>query len=312
MTVELEEAGFAGGPGRFTGDRRAYALLTTTALCWAANVVIGKFAIGEVSPLVLVTVRWIVVLTLLLGLARRQIAMDLPLLKKHWLFMLSMGALGYAAFNAMLYTAAHHTSAVNIGILQGSLPVFVLLLAALALRSTTSWLQVSGVFITLVGAGVVATGGSLERLLRLSTGFGDLLMILACLLFAGYTLALRRRPDVSALGMFAALALGAFVASAPMLATEFVLGGSQWPTRTGWLLILFSAVVPSITGQICFMQGVQLIGPKRAGVFVNMVPVFASVFAVVLLRESFELFHAVALSLVLAGIWLSERSEEVT
>jgi drug/metabolite transporter (DMT)-like permease len=55
---------------------------------------------------------------------------------------------------------------------------------------------------------------------------------------------------------------------------------------------------------------VTLIGPGRAGVFVNLVPVFASILAVVLLNEPFEVFHALALALVLGGIWLSERGKE--
>ncbi len=56
-----------------------------------------------------------------------------------------------------------------------------------------------------------------------------------------------------------------------------------------------------------FIQGVAAIGPGRAGVFVNLVPVVAALLAVLLLKEIFQWFHAVALVLVLGGIWLSER-----
>ena len=66
---------------------------------------------------------------------------------------------------------------------------------------------------------------------------------------------------------------------------------------------------PSFLAQICFIRGVELIGPGRAGVFVNLVPVFASIMAVGFLKEPFEGFHALALALVLGGIWLSERGK---
>jgi drug/metabolite transporter (DMT)-like permease len=55
------------------------------------------------------------------------------------------------------------------------------------------------------------------------------------------------------------------------------------------------------------MRGVELIGPARAGLFVNLVPVFGSLLAVVLLGEPFAPYHALGLALVLGGIWLAER-----
>ena len=289
-------------------DRRAYLFLTLTSLCWAVNAVLGRYAVDHISPLALVTFRWVVVLALLSILARRQIREDAPLLRKHLPFLFAMGALGFSVFNSLLYTAAHHTPAVNLGILQGALPVFVLVIAYLAYRTPTTWVQVAGVIVAMAGALVVATSGSLERLLALEIGRGALQMIIACVLFAGYTVALRHRPDVSAFGMFAVLALGAFAGSIPLIIAEVALGNFFWPTPTGWLLVLASALIPSLTGQICYMQGVQIIGPKRAGVFINLVPVFVAVLAVLLLGESFELHHAVAMTLVLGGIWLSEQS----
>lgn len=296
---------------RPSNDLRAYAFLTTTSLCWATNVALSRFAVGEISPFALVSLRWIVVLSVLGVFAHRQIREDLPLLRKRWPYFAAMGAFGYSVFNGMLYTAAHHTSAVNIGILQGSLPVFVLVVAYLAFRTPTRSVQIAGVAVTIIGVLIVAANGSVERLLALSFGLGDVLMIVACSGFAVYTVALRWRPAVSSLGMFAALAVAAFAASLPMLATEFSLGNTQWPTQTGWLLVAVSALIPSITGQICFMQGVQLIGPKRAGVFINLVPVFAAALAVVFLGEAFEIYHGVALVLVLGGLWLSERGEDL-
>jgi len=58
--------------------------------------------------------------------------------------------------------------------------------------------------------------------------------------------------------------------------------------------------------QVFFIHGVGLIGSARAGIFVNLVPVFASIMAVTYLQESFEIFHAIALGLILGGIGLSE------
>jgi drug/metabolite transporter (DMT)-like permease len=135
------------------------------------------------------------------------------------------------------------------------------------------------------------------------------LIVLACAIYAGYTVALRRRPPVAALSMFAALAGAAFAASLPMVAAEAALGRLQWPTATGWIIVVLVAIFPSVIAQTCFIKGVALIGPGRAGVFMNLTPVFASAMAISILGEAFRPFHAAALCLVLGGIWLSERGK---
>ncbi len=134
-------------------------------------------------------------------------------------------------------------------------------------------------------------------------------MIAACGLYAGYMLGLRRRPPASALGLFTVMAGAAFLASLPLALIEAALGRFQWPTPFGWVILALVTLFPSFLAQIFFIQGVALIGPSRAGVFVNLVPVFASILALLVLKEPFEPFHGVALCLVLGGIWLSERGK---
>ncbi len=287
----------------------AYFFLICTMLCWAGNAIVGRFAVGEISPMLLVTLRWTGTMLLLALVAKGAVRRDGPALRAHWRFLAAMGALGYTGFNALFYVAAHSTTAINLGIIQGAIPMFVLLGAFAAYRTKVTVRQVAGAVVTMAGVVLVATGGSLHRLADLAFKQGDLLMVIACVLYAGYTVALRRKPAVSAFAMFAALAAAALLASLPLLAAEIAMGRLQAPTAKGWLVVAFVSVFPSIVAQVCFMRGVELIGPGRAGVFANLVPVFVPVLAVALLGKSFEPFHAVALCLVLGGIWLSERGK---
>jgi len=286
----------------------AYAFLTTTALCWGANAILGRLAVGEISPMLLTSLRWLGVLPLLVVFARRQVARNEDILRAHWRYLAAMGALGLTAFNAFYYVAAHSTTAVNIGIIQGGMPMFVFLGAYAVYRTPVGWHQVLGAVVTMSGVAIVASGGSLERLATFSFAQGDMLILVACAIYSGYTVALRNRPPVPALAMFAGLAAAAFVASLPLVAAEAVFGTLVWPTPAGWGIVLVTAIFPSVIAQTCFIKGVELIGPGRAGVFINLVPIFAAVMAVGILGESFRLHHALALVLVLGGIWLSERS----
>ena len=288
---------------------RAYVLLTLTALCWGANAVFGRLAVGEISPMALVSLRWLGALGLLVAFAHAQVRRDWPAIRARLPFVAAMGAIGFTVFNALFYLAAHWTTAVNIGIIQGSIPVFVLIGAFAAYRTRVAGLQVAGVLVAMLGVALVAAGGDLARLASLALNFGDLLMIAACVLYAGYTLGLSRRPPVSPLSLFTGMAGAAFVTSLPLALAEAALGRFQWPTPAGWLILGLVTLFPSFLAQISFIQGVALIGPSRAGVFVNLVPVFASILALLILQEPFRLFHAVALALVLGGIWLSEHGK---
>lgn len=288
---------------------QAYALLTATAACWGANAVFSRLAVGEISPMSLVLLRWVGVVIIMLALAWQPLRQDWPVLKQHWIYVLAMGSLGFASFNGLFYVAAHSTHALNIGILQGSIPVFVLLGTFLIYRSKVSRLQILGVLVTVVGVLVVASSGQLRRLATLNVNVGDGLMMIACLLYAGYAVGLRRRPQGSSLSLFCLMAGAALLTSIPLVIAEVWMGKFQWPTPTGWVIVALVTLFPSLLAQVCFIRGVQLIGPGRAGVFVNLVPIFATIMAVIILHEQFGLFHAVALGLVLGGIWIAESGK---
>jgi drug/metabolite transporter (DMT)-like permease len=283
-------------------------LLTLAAVFWAGNTVAARLAIDQISPFMLVFLRWLLVLAWLLPIYGAQVRAHWPEIRPRLVPIVLMASLGLTGFNALYYVAAHDTSAINIGILQGSIPIFVLLGAFLAHRTRATLLQLAGVLITAVGVIVVATRGAPLSILEIELNRGDLAMLAACVLYAFFTVALRDRPSMPGAAFFTLLALIAAVTSLPLVALEALTTGATMPTLQGWLVTAWVAVFPSTLSQLFYLRGVDLIGPGRAGVFVNLVPVFAAVLAVVLIDEPFAAFHAVALVLVIGGIWLAQRT----
>ena len=288
-------------------DRQPALLLILTTLIWGSNAVAARLAVGHVSPMVLTTARWSVACIALWFVARRPLAASWPLLRPRWGYLAAMGVAGFTGFNALFYTAAHHTSAVNLTIIQGVVPVLVLLGGAVVLRLRVSALQALGVALTLAGVAVVASRGQWSVLRALDLNAGDVSVLLASVLYAGYTLGLRAKPAVSPLVFFAAVAAVAALASLPLLAWEVAAGHFFWPTPQGWLIILYVGLLPSFVSQITFIRAVELIGPARAGVFYNLTPVFGPALAVLVLGEPLQLYHVAALAMVLGGIWVAER-----
>ncbi len=289
---------------------RAYGLLVFTTWCWGLNAIFSRLAVGEISPMQLVMFRWLGAVLILLVIARKNLHKDWPILRQHLLFFTIMGCTGFTIFNYLFYIAAYHTSALNIGILQGSVPVFVLLVSLVFLGRGITPLQGVGIVITLLGVVIIASGGNLAQLQELVINRGDLYVLAACFLYAAYSVGLIRRPKVSALGVFTVMAAAAWLVSLPMLAIEVSQQGWQPPTLNGWLIALIVTILPSLIAQIFFIQSVAMIGPNRAGVFINLVPVFTAIMAVIFLQENFELYHALSLAMVLGGIALSELGRE--
>ena len=286
---------------------QAYLLLIVTTLCWGLNAVFARMAVGEISPMLLVSIRWLGTLVLLVLFAGRTVLNDLPAIGRNLGYVYLMGTAGLGGFGTLIYYSAYTTSAVNIGIIQGGMPALVLLGSYFFFRTPVSQLQIAGMTVTIFGVVIVSVRGELERLMGLIFNRGDLLMMIAVVLYAGYTVGLRRKHDLSSIALFASVVASAFVSTFPLTVYEFVSGRTVWPDPEGWILVGLIVLLPSFLSQICFITSVKMIGPGRAGVFVNLVPVFASFMAVSLLGETFEFFHGLSLLLVLSGIYVFER-----
>jgi len=287
-------------------------LLALTALIWAAHAVVGRLAVGQIAPMTLTCARWALAVGPIVWAARGTLRRDLETLRPRWLFVGAMGALGFTAFNALFYAAAHHTGALNLSIIQGAIPALVLIGARIAFGVRITGMQALGTLATMIGVVVIAAQGDWSRLATFAFNSGDLLILIACVFYAFYTLGLRTRPDVSGLGFLAAMAFAALLTSIPLMIIEIVKGDFIWPTRQGLLLLVFAALGPAFLAQVLYMRGVQLIGPGRAGVFVNLVPLFGALMAILLLGEPFAAYHLLALALVVGGIAIAQRAPAAT
>jgi len=289
---------------------RAYSsapfLLFLATLGWGSNTIASRLAVGEISPMLLIFFRWGFVVVILLSLYWRQMIDEWPIIRPRLKWLLIMGGCGLSLFNAFFYIAAHSTTAVNLGIIQSTMPGMILLGSFMFFGDRINRLQFSGLLLTLLGVGVIVTQGSLEQLMQLTFNHGDLLMIFACSFYAMYTVGLKSRPKISGMVMLAYFSVAAFLMTIPLMIFESLIYGTVMPGVKGFAIVFYIAMVPSFLSQIFFMRGVDLIGPGSAGLYANLVPIFSAIMAVLLLSEEFALFHLAAMLLVFGGIGLFE------
>ncbi len=281
-----------------------YLLLSLAALCWAGNVVLAQGVADLIPPVAFAFWRWILAFALVLPFTLRQLVRDRGAIARHWKMLLLLSVLGIAGFNALLYTAVHTTSAINAALIQSAMPAVIVLFSLLLYRQKVLPRQIAGVLLCIVGVGLIVLLGDLRTLLAMSFVRGDLLMIVAVLLYGLYSALLRRRPAVHPLSFLSAtFCLGA-AALLPVYLAELATTGAFAINRDIALSILYVAIFPSIVAYFCWNKGVDLVGPNHAGLFINLIPVFASLLSVWLLGESIHTYHLGGMGLIAGGMVL--------
>ena len=256
----------------------------------------------------LTTLRWGLATVVMLAIGLPRLRRDWPVVRRHLPLLTLLGAAGFSVFNAMQYSALLFTSAINISIEQAAMPMLVFVANFLLHRIGVAPGQIIGFTLSLLGVVLTATHGDPTRLAALDLNRGDALMLLAIVIYAGYTVALRHKPAIHWQSLMIVLCGSAFVVSLPFLLWEGLSGSMILPDARGWTIAVYTAIFPSVLSQVFFIRGVELIGANRAGLFINMVPIFGTLLSIIILGEAFHLYHAAAMALVLGGIWLAEHS----
>lgn len=287
-------------------------LLTATAL-WAGNAIAGRVLVGSISPITLSAVRWGLAALLLLTLGWRVFKPESALWQNKKRFLL-LGLFGVGSYNVLLYLALQTSTAINVTLIGASMPIWMLFIGAVFYQVKPSILQMIGAVVSLLGVGIVLTRGDLAALLSMQMVIGDLLIMLATILWAFYSWMLSR-PGASterqwpwAEFLMAQVTIG-------LLWTGFfdgfeIAAGHAFIDLNWWTasLIVFVAVGPSLIAYRCWGLGVNGAGPTVAAFFANFIPLFTALLSAAMLGEPPQLFHGLAFTLIVAGIAISSKT----
>jgi len=291
-------------------DRRTSLLLTLPPLFWAGNAVFARLLVGEVPPLALSLLRWVIALAMLLPFAWSALREHADALLAEWKAIALLGVLGIGGYNTFQYLAVQTSTALNVTLIASSTPVFILAVGALFFSERTRAAQWLGAGLSVLGVLVVLTRGDPANLLRLAFVPGDLMMLAANLTWTLYTWLLRKhRPDLPFAPLLVMQMMFGLLAIAPLAAAESLLGAApiHW-SATVVVVLLYIALLPSIVAYYCWDQGIKRVGAVIPVYFANLTPLFAAALSTLLLGEAPHLYHAVALAMIVGGIHLAMRS----
>ena len=289
--------------------------LTLATLLWAGNAISGRVLVGSISPITLSAVRWGLAALMLLPLGWKVLKPSSALWQNKGRFLV-LGLLGVGSYNVLLYLALQTSTAINVTLIGASMPIWMLFIGAVFYKVRPTLLQMVGAVVSLVGVTIVLTRGEPTSLLSMEVVMGDLLIMLATILWAFYSWMISRPGESTERQWPWAEFLMAQVLIGFMWTMLFegaeIATGHAFIDLNYWTvaLIIFVAIGPSLIAYRCWGLGVNGAGPTVAAFFANLIPLFTALLSAAILGDPPLLFHGLAFALIVIGILVSSTAKK--
>ena len=282
-------------------------LLTSASFFWSGNFFAGKIAfLSDLTPFKLGFFRWLLAMLILLPFTYSEIIRNYNYYKKNILLMTFLGFLAVTVFNSLTYISLQTTLIINSTLMASIAPVLMIGFSWLIFKTKTTILQFAGIFLSLLGAFSIILKGNINNLFNLYFTSGDVWMFTAVVSWCLYSVLLKKIDNsISQLASLQVMVILGLVFIFPLYIIENY-NTSFLPTqKIDFVIIIYVAIFASIIAFFSWNKGVSIIGPNRSSLFLHLIPVFSSIWAVSFLNEKFSFFHLIGIIFILSGIILS-------
>ena len=287
----------------------AYLFLVLAALFWSGNFIVGKFAtLFEIPPLTLNVFRWISVWFILIPFTYKEIYNNLSYIKKNWFVISFMGVITISTFNSVVYFALNYTQVINAVLMLAAIPAATIVLSSLMKIEKTNIFQLLGLFLSIVGIGSIISYGDFQNIIELNFNKGDLLMLVCVICWALYSTLLKKyKFKFSQFTLIQLMVSVGIIFLIPQFFYEKSIGLEINFNKAFFTILFYVVIFPALAAYYCWQKGVEIVGPNRATMFIQLMPLLSAVLAILIFQEKFELYHFIGASFILSGIYLSNR-----
>ena len=282
-------------------------LLTSASFFWSGNFFAGKIAfLSDLTPFKLGFFRWLLAMLILLPFTYSEIIKNYNYYKKNIILMTFLGFLAVTVFNSLTYISLQTTLIINSTLMASIAPVLMIGFSWLIFKTKTTILQFAGIFLSLLGAFSIILKGNINNLYNLYFTSGDIWMFTAVVSWCLYSVLLKKIDNsISQLASLQVMVILGLLFIFPLYIVENY-NTSFLPTqKIDFVIIIYVAIFASIIAFFSWNKGVSIIGPNRSSLFLHLIPVFSSIWAVSFLNEKFSFFHFIGIIFILSGIILS-------
>jgi drug/metabolite transporter (DMT)-like permease len=279
-------------------------LAVLAAIIWSGNFIVARGVIQQIPPVGLAFYRWATATLIMLPIAWNKFKAEKSLILQHRTLLFWTAVTGVTLFNTFVYIAGHYTPAINLALIgTTSSPVFAIILAAIFLKEAITPLRIAGLLLCISGIVLLLSRGSWQSLQSFRFSAGDGWILLAALVFAIYNTLVRRKPAaIHPLNfLFTVFAMGTLLLLPFYLIELSQAAPVQWTTNLV-LIILYLGAGTSVIAFLCWNVAIGKLGAARTALFGNLIPVFSTLEAVLILGEKFTMIHLLSGILVVAGV----------
>lgn len=279
--------------------------LPLIAVCiWSLNIAVTRYVTDYISPVSISFYRWLIAFVILTPFLIPQVIRQQHVVRANLGHLAVLSAFGMVLYQGIAYTAAHYTSATNMGIINAFIPVFTIVVSILILKEFPNRFAITGSMISFCGLVFVITQGQWDELIQLTGHMGDALMLLAVFFYAFYGVLLKKWQ--LAIPLVISLYIQIFFAvlyHLPLIAW-FGLDGL---TKSNIYSVVYAGIFPSLIAPFVWMAAVQRIGPTQTSIFMNLMPVVTVIIAYIWLKEAWTIYYTLGGVMILVGILITQR-----
>ncbi len=282
-----------------------YALALTAVFFWSFNLIIASYFATSLQPFEIAFGRWFVAAFVLIPLAWNGLKRNYRLLLEHSWLIVALALTGIVWDNTLIYYAGRTASAVNMGLLDITGPIFMVLLSMIFYKMKIDWKQMLGLLTAVLGVMVIIVQGDFSRLAQVKFVRGDWLMLANTFCFAVYSLLQARRPEqISQTTLLAATVIVGLIIIYPFMITTVGIDGLRRLQWQDWAVFAYLGIFNSVISYLSWNTALNKIGSLKTGVIYYLLPLFAGAEAYFILHEKLYASQLVGGILIIGGIAL--------
>lgn len=286
-------------------NKTAYLFPFLAIVIWSGNVIVSRLSAHAIGAGAITFYRLLLAVALLslfvAGPAWRNRRQIWPHIGK----LAILGFLALCFFQVLSYTAAASTTATNLAVFTALTPLITVFLSSLILKERPTVGAVGGGVVSLIGLVYLVSKGAPASLFTQGAHVGDLLIFVAVIGYALYGV-LVKLWDLPISG-WQSTYVQSLCALVIMLPAFIVTPVEDRQLNAGTLpLILYAGALASVVLPFLWIRGLQILGPNRCAVFMNLLPVLTAAMAIVILGEPVKAYHIIGGGIALAGVACAE------
>ena len=285
----------------------AYILLVLTTIFWSGNFIVGKAAtIYEIPPFSLNFFRWLFAGIILLPFTFKEIFLKKNYIKANIGLFIILGITSITVFNSIVYYSLYFTQVITGVLMISTIPIWIILISSLLKIEKTNIYQIFGILLSLIGVVAIITKSDLEVIKGLEFNKGDLSIIVAMFSWAIFsTLLKKKKLKVSQITLLQVVIIFGLIFLTPIYIIELLLGNYIILEKPFFLTLAYVVIFPGLLSFLFWIKGISIIGANRSGIFLHLMPIFGSVFAIIIFKEKIMFYHLIGAIFIIFGIRIS-------